>query len=171
MVDNLAMAAVTTTGVTATMAATTVESAATMTAATVVTTTAMATATVVTATAAGSAMEATTVVAIAVKASRTMVVTAVRAIGVASAATAVEAMTAPAVAVAPVGPGTYAEEEAVVEVARTIPSVWCTGVGSVVVVAPLADGGAAYLNANRAADANTNADLRASCCRRDRQAR
>jgi hypothetical protein len=82
-----------------------------------------------------------------------------------------EAMAAPAVAVAPVGPGTYAEEDAVIEVARTVVPVGCTGVRSVVIVAPLADGRTTNVNANlRAAYGNPDPDLRAGRCRRDCQA-
>jgi hypothetical protein len=147
-----------TTAVTATtmeaaaMAATTVESASGMPATMEATTTV------------GSAMETATVIAVAVKATRPVIVATIRTIGIASAATAEEAMTAPAVAVAPVGPGTYAEEDAVIEIARAVEAVGRAGIGSVVIVSPLADWRrTAELNANLR-DTDGNADLRASRC-------
>ena len=76
----------------------------------------------------------------------------------------VEAMAAPAVAVAPVGPGAYAEEDAVVEVAGPVVAIRGTGVGVVVIVAPGADGGRAadgYSNL-RAADGDADTNLRTS---------
>lgn len=57
-----------------------------------------------------------------------------------AAAVAGEAMSTPAVSVTPVGPGTDAEEDAVVEVAGAVEAHGCAGVGLVVVVAVLADG-------------------------------
>jgi len=58
---------------------------------------------------------------------------------IATAAVVVEAMSAPAVAVSPAGPGAHAEEDAVIEVARAIVAIGRAGVGGVVVVSPLAD--------------------------------
>jgi hypothetical protein len=62
-----------------------------------------------------------------------------------------EAMTAPAVSVAPVGPWTYAEEDAVIEVARPVETDGGAGVGWVFVVA---------VTANRRRTADTDHDLR-----------
>ena len=59
---------------------------------------------------------------------------------ISSAAAVREAMGAPAVAVSPAGPGAHAEEDAVVEVARAVEAAGGAGVGSVVVVAPGANG-------------------------------
>jgi hypothetical protein len=58
---------------------------------------------------------------------------------VASATGSGEAMAAPAVCISPVGPGAYAEEDAIVEVAIAVVAVGGAGVWSVVIVAPLAD--------------------------------
>jgi hypothetical protein len=63
-----------------------------------------------------------------------VVVTASAAVVVAS-AVAREAMAAPAVAVAPVAPGTDAEEDSVIEVARAVEAVGSASVGRIVVVA------------------------------------
>jgi hypothetical protein len=46
-----------------------------------------------------------------------------------------EAMTAPAVAIAPVGPWTHSQEDAVIEITRSIKTVGRTGIGCIVVVA------------------------------------
>src|ERR1035441_2814220 len=54
-------------------------------------------------------------------------------------ATVVEAMLAPAVTVAPAGPGTHAKEDPVVEESRPIKAFWCAGVGRCFVVAVGAD--------------------------------
>jgi hypothetical protein len=60
-----------------------------------------------------------------------------------------EAMAAPAVSVAPIGPGTDAEEDAVIEVARAIVACGGAVVGSVVVVTVGAHWRrTAYINAN-----------------------
>ena len=67
---------------------------------------------------------------------------------VASATRAAEAMAAPAVGVAPVGPWAYAEEDAVIEVARPIITIGRAGIGCIAVVAIGTD----RLNT----DANTN---------------
>lgn len=63
-----------------------------------------------------------------------------------------EAVTAPAMTVAPIGPWTNAEENPVVEVARTVVSVGCAAVWRVAVIAVLADRRAT-------ADAYANGDL------------
>ena len=98
------------------------------------------------------------------------VVAAVTTIDVAvvvAAAGSVEAMASPAVAVAPIGPGAYAEEDAVVEVAGAVITVGSAGVGGVVIVSPFADGRSANTDADlRAADGDAYSDLRASRCRR-----
>ena len=52
-----------------------------------------------------------------------------------SSAAAAEAMTAPAMAIAPVSPGAYTQEDAVVEIARPIKAHGCASVGCVVIVA------------------------------------
>lgn len=70
----------------------------------------------------------------------------------ASATLTAEAMVAPAVAVAPVGPRTDAEEDAVVEVARAVVAVGSATVGGVAVVAVLAGGW-------RATEVDADADL------------
>jgi hypothetical protein len=56
-----------------------------------------------------------------------------------SATVTAEAMAAPAVAIAPAGPGTHAQEDAIVEIARSVESHGGAGVGSVVVVAVRTD--------------------------------
>ena len=50
-------------------------------------------------------------------------------------ASAIEAMIAPAVAIAPARPWTHAQEDAVIEIARPIKSAGCAAVRSIVVVA------------------------------------
>jgi hypothetical protein len=79
-------------------------------------------------------------------------------------ATTVEAMTAPAMAISPVSPGTYAEEDAIVEVAVTVVPVGRACIGSVIIVSPLAGGGrTANADANlRTANGDTNPYLSAS---------
>ena len=72
---------------------------------------------------------------------------------IASAAALDEAMSAPAVAIAPAGPWAHAEEDSVVEVTWSVKPIGRAGVWRVVVVAILADG----LNAN--ADANDHLRL------------
>jgi hypothetical protein len=67
-----------------------------------------------------------------------------------------EAMVAPAVAVAPVGPGTDAEEDAVVEVARAVVAVRSATVGGIAVIAVLADGLRAVI---ATPEVDANADL------------
>jgi hypothetical protein len=98
-------------------------------------------------------------------------VTAVDVTAIVAATAAVEAIAAPTVTVAPIGPGAYAKEDAVVEVAGTIVAVGSAGVGRVVIVAPGTDGwGTTYNNADlRTADGYANPDLRASRCRHERQ--
>jgi hypothetical protein len=84
---------------------------------------------------------------------------------------AIKAMTSPAMVVAPVSPRTYAEEDAVVEVAGTVVPVRSASIGSVVVVAPRAGGRRTanpYANLGTA-DGYTNPDLRTSRRRRERQ--
>jgi hypothetical protein len=76
---------------------------------------------------------------------------------VAASAGSGKAMAAPAVRVAPVGPGTNAEEDAVIKVAGTVVAVRYAGIGCVVVVAPLAPRRrAANDSILRAADGNAN---------------
>lgn len=55
-----------------------------------------------------------------------------------AAAFAMEAPISPAMVVAPIGPGTYAQEDAVVEVARAVVAVGGAGVRGIVIVTPLA---------------------------------
>jgi hypothetical protein len=74
----------------------------------------------------------------------------------ASATLTAEAMVAPAVAVAPVGPGTDAEEDAVVEVARAVVAVRSATVGGIAVIAVLADGLRAVI---ATPEVDANADL------------
>ena len=86
---------------------------------------------------------------------------------VVAAAGSVEAMASPAVAVAPIGPGAHAEEDAVVEVAGAVITVGGAGIGGVVIVSPFADGRSANADPDlRAADGDAYSDLRASRCRR-----
>jgi hypothetical protein len=59
---------------------------------------------------------------------------------IASASAAAKAMAAPAVAIAPVGPWAYAQEDAVVEIARAVKAVGRAGIGCIVVVAVITDG-------------------------------
>jgi hypothetical protein len=61
-----------------------------------------------------------------------------------------EAMTAPAVSVAPVGPWTYAQKDPVIEIARPVEADRRTGVGWIFVVA---------VTTNRRRTADTNHDL------------
>jgi hypothetical protein len=91
------------------------------------------------------------------------VIAAITAIDIAvvvAATAAVEAITAPAVAIAPVGPGSYAEEDAVVEVAGAVVAIGSAGVGGVVIVAPAANG---------RGSSNDDGDLRARRGWRERQ--
>jgi len=125
-----------------------------ITTATMIAATAMVTATVV---------SVATVVATAMTVNIAVIITAT---------TAVEAMTTPAMAIAPVSPGTYAEEDAVVEVAGTVVSVGCASIGGIIVVPPRAR---RRRTTNRypnlgPANGHTYPDLRASRCRRERQA-
>jgi hypothetical protein len=66
---------------------------------------------------------------------------AVWARAISSSAGGYEAMTAPAVTIAPVSPGAYAQEDAVIEVAGAVEADRSTGIGRVVVVAVGADRG------------------------------
>ena len=79
---------------------------------------------------------------------------------VASATRSGEAMSAPAVRVAPVGPGTYTEEDAVIEIARAVVANRGAGVGRVVVVA---------VGANRGRSTDVDGDLRIGLWRRDQK--
>jgi hypothetical protein len=76
---------------------------------------------------------------------------------IASATTFDEAMSAPTMAIAPAGPRTHAEEDAVVEVAWAVKAIGRAGVWRVVVIAVLAN------RLNATADADDNLRL---CCRR-----
>lgn len=67
---------------------------------------------------------------------------------VAASAIVMEAIFAPAVGIAPAGPGTHAQENAVVEVRRPVKSFGRAAVGRCFVIAPLADGWFAYFNSN-----------------------
>ena len=73
---------------------------------------------------------------------------------VASSSCAAEAMAAPAVTVAPVSPGTDAEKDAVIEVARAVEALRCTGIGGVPVIT---------VGAGRRRAADVDADLRLGC--------
>jgi hypothetical protein len=74
-----------------------------------------------------------------------------------TAARAAETIAAPAVVIAPVSPGPYAEEDAVVEVAGAIVAIGCAGVRGVVIVAPPACGRRSANNAIlRPADGNAD---------------
>jgi hypothetical protein len=66
----------------------------------------------------------------------------------ASMAMIVEAMFAPAVTIAPAGPGTHAQEDAVVEVIRPVKALGRASVRPSFVVAPLANGWFADFNRN-----------------------
>jgi hypothetical protein len=59
---------------------------------------------------------------------------------IASATTAGEAMAAPTMAIAPVGPWTHSQEDAVVEIAGPIKAAGGAGIGCIVVVTIGADG-------------------------------
>jgi len=67
---------------------------------------------------------------------------------VAASALTMEAMLAPAVAIAPAGPGAHAEEDAIVEVPRPVKSIGRASVGRSFVIAPLTDGWNADFNGN-----------------------
>ncbi len=71
---------------------------------------------------------------------------------IASAATVTEAMAAPAVAIAPAGPWAHAQEDAVVEVPRTVKANGRAGVRCIVVVAVRTDGLNADVNHNLRSD-------------------
>jgi hypothetical protein len=68
---------------------------------------------------------------------------------VASATTISEAMAAPAVAIAPAGPGANAQEDAVVEVPRPVIAIGRAAIGRIFVIAILA-------NRGRTAEADTD---------------
>jgi hypothetical protein len=59
-----------------------------------------------------------------------------------------EAMVAPAVGVAPAGPWSYAEEDAVVEISWPIKPIGRAGIWRILVIAPLADGWNADFDGN-----------------------
>jgi hypothetical protein len=67
---------------------------------------------------------------------------------VAATAFTVEAIFAPAVSITPAGPGTHAEEDAVVKVPRPIESIGRASVGWSFVIAPLTDGWDADFDGN-----------------------
>jgi hypothetical protein len=80
---------------------------------------------------------------------------------IASATRTAEAMTAPAVAVAPVKPWAYTQEDAVVEIARSVKSVRRAVIRRVVIVAIFTNWRRTDFNANLwTADVNANANLR-----------
>jgi len=51
-----------------------------------------------------------------------------------AAATVMEAMLTPPMAIAPTGPRPYAEENTVIEVSGPVKPAWCAGIGSIVIV-------------------------------------
>ena len=91
---------------------------------------------------------------------------------VAASAIVMETILAPAVGVAPAGPGTHAQEETVVEVPRPVKALGRAFVGWSFVVAPLADGWFADfngwnadLNGNLRANSWRQSQARKQCCR------
>jgi hypothetical protein len=80
-------------------------------------------------------------------------VSAVTAADVMSSTSADETMAAPTVAIAPVGPGAYAQKDAVIEVARPIETVGRAGIGWVFVIA---------VGTDRRRTADTDHDLRSA---------
>jgi hypothetical protein len=68
---------------------------------------------------------------------------------VAASAAISEAMSAPSVPIAPAGPGTHAQEDAVVEVPRAVKAIGCAAIGLIFVIA-------IFANRRRAADADTD---------------
>lgn len=67
---------------------------------------------------------------------------------VSSSTTVGEAMIAPAVVIAPVGPRAHAKEDAVIEIARPVKANRSAGVGGIVVVAIGTDGLSPYADGN-----------------------
>jgi hypothetical protein len=84
---------------------------------------------------------------------------------VASAALTMEAMFAPAVGIAPAGPGAYAEENAVVEEPRPVKSIGCATVRRSFVIAPLTNGWNADFNFNLSFRCRHNGQARKQYCR------
>src|ERR1039458_4242743 len=83
---------------------------------------------------------------------------------IAASATVVEAMLAPAVTVAPAGPGTHAKEDPVVEESRPIKAFWCAGVGWSFVVAVGADRRNADLDPDLCFRSRRQCQAREQCC-------
>jgi hypothetical protein len=77
------------------------------------------------------------------------------------------AMAAPAVLVAPAGPRTHAQEDAVEEVIRPVKARGCAAVRRIVVVAPLTDGWNADANDNLRASRWRQGQTREQCCRNE----
>jgi hypothetical protein len=98
-------------------------------------------------------------------------VTTVDVAAIVDASAAVEPIASPAVAISPIRPGTYAEEDAVVKVAGTVVAVGGAGVGIIIVITPRACGRRSTNGDSnlRATDRNADTDLRASRCRRECQ--
>jgi hypothetical protein len=67
---------------------------------------------------------------------------------VAASALTMEAIFAPAVSIAPAGPGAHAEEDAVVKVPRPVKPIRCASIGRSFVIAPLTDGWDADFDGN-----------------------
>jgi hypothetical protein len=84
---------------------------------------------------------------------------------IAASAAIVEAMLAPAVAVAPACPGTYAEEDPVVEVSRVVKAHGRAAVGRSFIVAIFANRWNAYFNVNLGFRCrHQNHACKQSCC-------
>jgi len=84
---------------------------------------------------------------------------------VAATAFTMEAMFAPAVCIAPAGPGAYAEENAIVEVPRPVKSIGRASVGRSFVIAPLTDGWDADFDGNLSFCSRHNGQSRKQYCR------
>ena len=83
---------------------------------------------------------------------------------VAASALTMEAMLAPAVAIAPAGPGAHAEEDAIVEVPRPVKSIGGAGVRRSFVIAPLTDGWNADFDSNLSFCGWRHSQTRKQCC-------
>ena len=118
-----------------------------------------ATAVIATASVSAAMIAATCVAAMVAGAAVSAVVAITTAIAIAAAIVAA-AIAAPAVIPAPAVPGTYAEEDSVIEPLRAVVAVGSAGVGRVIVIAPLTGGWAGNVTVGiTAADAYADGNL------------
>jgi hypothetical protein len=76
-----------------------------------------------------------------------------------------EAMFAPAVSVAPAGPWTHAQEDAIEKVILPVIALWGAAVGFGFVIAPLTDGWFADFDGDLRANRWRQGQARKQCCR------